>query len=102
MRNNSVAFKIHDNIGPFILEMATRGYRKITVYIIFNLELGAGFTCKARPVADGQKFVTPPSMTYEYVVSRDNIRMVLLLAALNGFYVQCANVHNFYLHANSK
>ena len=52
MINNSVAFGIHNNIGPCIPETLTRGYRNMTIYIIFYVKLDTALTRKARLVAD--------------------------------------------------
>ena len=93
--NNSIVFDIHENIGPCILSTVPRGYRKMTVHIIFDVKLDAGFNRKARLVLDGHKLDTPPSITYAYVVSRDSVRIVFLIAALSGLYVQCAYVQNY-------
>ena len=59
------------------------GYQEITGHMIFDIKLGEGFRRKARFVADGHKTKTPPSVTYSSVVSRDSVRICLLIAALN-------------------
>ena len=41
-------------------------------------------------------------MTYASVVSRDSVRIALVLAALNGLDVACADVQNAYLQAETK
>jgi hypothetical protein len=43
---------------------------------------------------------TPASITYSSVVSRDSVRIVFLLAALNGLDVCVADVGNAYLNAD--
>ena len=41
-----------------------------------------------------------PSMAYTYVGSRDSVRIVLLITALNGLDLQCSDVQNSYLNTN--
>ena len=95
--NNACAFKILEE-G----ENAPRGYKKIRAHMIFDVKMDAGFTRKARFVADGNMIPSPPSMTYASVVSRDSVRICLTLAALNGLNVKCADVQNAYLNAEPK
>ena len=75
------------------------GYTEITTHIIFDIKLGENFRRKARLVADGNKTETPSSVTYSTVVSRDSVRICLMLAALNGLEVMAADVENAYLTA---
>ena len=74
----------------------------MTVHLVFDVKLDTGFTRKARLVADEHKVHTPPSMAYEYVMSRESIRIVLMIGDINGLYVKCANVKNAYLNVNPK
>ena len=55
----------------------------LDINIIFDVKLGEGFRRKARFVGDGHKTETPSSVTYSSVVSRDSIRIILMIAALN-------------------
>ena len=57
------------------------GYQQITGHIIFDIKLGENFRRKARYVADGHKTETPSHITYSSVVSRDSVRIMLLIAA---------------------
>ena len=59
------------------------GYQLITGHIVFNVKLGENFRWKARFCADGHKTQAPSSITYSSVVSRDSVRIMLLIAALN-------------------
>ena len=74
----------------------------MTVNMIFEVTLDAGFTPKSSVVVDGHKLDTPPSMAYEYVMSRESIRIVLMIGDINGLYVKCANVKNAYLNVKPK
>ena len=75
------------------------GYQQITTHMIFDIKLGENFRRKSRLVADGHKTDTPASVTYSSVVSRDSVRICLLLAALNDLDVQSGDIENAYLTA---
>ena len=90
-----ISFKESDEQDPIKL----RGYQEITTHWIFDIKLGENFRRKARLVADGHKTETPASITYSTVVSRDSVRICLLLAALNELDVQAADIENAYLTA---
>ena len=69
MKNNVIAFDIrhHQESGkPTALPV---GYMKSGVHMIFDVKIDAGFTRKARLVANGHRQDTPDSMTYSPVVS---------------------------------
>ena len=67
---------------------------------MFNLKID--FMRKARFVAGGHMTVPPASMTYSSVVSRETVRIALLLAALNVLDVCAADIGNAYLNAPCK
>ena len=70
-----VAFEVLD------CEEKPDGYQDIKCHMIFDVKLGENFRRKARFVAGGHKTVTPASITYSSVVSRDLVRICLMLAA---------------------
>ena len=76
-----------------------KGYQEITGHIIFDVKLGEGFRRKARFVGDGHKTRTPSSVTYSSVVSRDSVRIILMVAALNELEIEGADIENAYLTA---
>jgi len=78
------------------------GYQEITVHMIFDIKLSENFCRKARLVADGHKTETPSSVTYSSVVSRDSVRIMLLIAALNDLDLKSADIENAYLTAPCK
>ena len=78
------------------------GYQQITGHIIFDIKLGENFRRKARYVADGHKTETPSHITYSSVVSRDSVRIILLIAALNELDILCGDIENAYLTAPCK
>ena len=75
------------------------GYQEIRCHMIFDIKMDGRFTCKARYVAGGHTTDTPSSITYSSVVSRDSIRIVFALAALNGVEIRAADIGNAYLNA---
>ena len=96
MKNVRVAFEIYDGD---INELTSKGYTKIDCHIIFDIKMGENFRRKARLVAGGHKTDTPSSITYSSVVSRDSVRVALLIAALNDLQVRACDIQNAYLTA---
>ena len=81
MQNVCVAFKIlaDDESVPI-------GYQKIQCHMVFDIKM-EDFTRKARLVAGGHKTDAPATITYVSVVSRETVRIALLMAALNDLEV---------------
>ena len=50
-----------------------------------------------RCARDGHKTDTPSSVTYSSIVSRDSVRICLLIAALKEIDIKCADILNAYL-----
>ena len=94
MKKIREAFSLYDGNPNELI-----GYQKITTHFIFDVKLGENFRRKARLVGDGHKTKTPASVTYSSVVSRDSVRICLLLAALNDLDIQAADIENAYLTA---
>ena len=57
------------------------------------------FTRKARLMAGGHKTNAPSTITYASVVSRETVRIALLMAALNNLEVKVGDVLNAYVTA---
>jgi hypothetical protein len=57
------------------------------------------FTRNARFVAGGHTTTAPSSMTYSSVVPRDSVRLVFLIAALDGVDIMSCDLENAYLNA---
>jgi len=93
MKNVRVAFKIlmDDQSVPI-------GYQKIPCHMVFDIKM-EDFTRKARLVAGGHKTDAPPTITYASVVSRETVRIALLMAALNDLDVKVGDVLNAYITA---
>ena len=75
------------------------GYQEIDLHMVFDIKLGENFRRKARMMAGGHKTKPPNSVTYSSVVSRDSVRICLLIAALNELDLQSADIENAYLTA---
>ena len=57
------------------------------------------FRQKARLVTGGHMTVAPATITYASIVSRETVRIALLLAALNDLGVKSGNILNAYIQA---
>ena len=75
-------------------------YQYITCHVIFEVKIN--FTLKARFVANGGNTESPVTLTYSKVVSRDTVRLVLLIEALNDLDVMACYIGNAYLNAACK
>jgi len=78
------------------------GYQHIKCHMIFDVKLGENFRRKARLVAGGHMTGAPTSITYSSVVSRDSVRICLLLAALNDLDILSCDIQGAYLTAPSR
>jgi hypothetical protein len=96
MANVRVAFEEYDGEGVPV------GYAKIKCHIIFDVKLGENFRRKARLVAQGNKTEEPDVITFSSVVSRDSVRICLLIAALNDLELKACDIKNAYLTAPNK
>ena len=76
IKNVEVAFKFLDN-G----EKMPIGFKQITCHLIFDVKFD--LTRKARYIGGGHLTTVSPSMSYSSVVSRDSVRIMFLIAALN-------------------
>ena len=74
----------------------------MTEHMIFDVNIYAEFTRKLGCIADVHKIDIPPSMKYSSVVSRDSVRIFLMLESLDIIDLKCANVHHSYLITNLK
>jgi Reverse transcriptase (RNA-dependent DNA polymerase) len=65
--------------------------------------MGENFRRKARFIAGGHSTEVPDSIiTYSLVVSRDSVRIALLIAGLNGLQVMACDIQNAYLTADCR
>jgi Reverse transcriptase (RNA-dependent DNA polymerase) len=86
------AVKIHDEGA-----MVPIGFQQIPCHIVFDIKID--FTHKARFVAGGHGTNPPSTQTYSNVVSRESVRIALLIASLNDMEVVTADVQGAYLNA---
>ena len=78
------------------------GYQKIKCHFIFDIKMGENFRRKARLVANGNETETPAALTYSSVVTRDSVRIALLVAALNELELLACDIQNAYLTADCR
>jgi hypothetical protein len=71
------------------------------MHVIFDVKAGS-LKRKARYVAGGHRTEAPPPITYASVVSRESIRIGLLIAALNDLEVFVADIQIAYLTSPCK
>eukprot|EP00980_Cylindrotheca_fusiformis_P018168 scaffold5886_cov93-Cylindrotheca_fusiformis.AAC.2 len=79
-------------------ERAPVGSTLIDLTIVFDVKMD--FTRKARICARGDQTDPPSSITYASVVSRESVRIGLLMAALNDLDIMSADVAGAYLNAD--
>jgi hypothetical protein len=60
--------------------------------MIFDVKLGENFHRKACFVAGGNMTNPPATLTYSSVVSRDSVRIALMLATLNQMSILTADI----------
>jgi hypothetical protein len=96
MKNVRIAFQQHEGDGDPV------GYKQIKCHMIFDIKLGENNRRKSRMVAGGHMTDTPSSVTYSSVVSRDSVRIALLIAGMNGLDVLACDIQNAYLTAPAR
>ena len=72
------------------------GYAYIGVHMIFGIKM-ENFQFKAHLVANGNKTGALSSLTYASVMSRESMRIALMLATQNRLQVKTSDVENAYL-----
>ena len=95
MTNNAAAFKF---LEPD--ESIPVGSTWIPCHMVFDVK--ADLTRKARFVAGGHWTDPPSQTTYSSVISRDSVRIMFLIAALNDIDILSADIGNAYLNASTK
>lgn len=98
MKNIRQGFRVWDDDTAKI----PKNYQQIKCHIIFDVKPAENFRRKARFVADGNRTDVPPVLTYSSVVSRDSVRIALLMAALNGLDIASCDIQNAYLTADCR
>ena len=104
MKNVRVAFEVL----PGITEDKMRdgkvkpGFKYCGTHMIFDIKMDGKFTRKARLVADGHTTDVPSSITYSSVVSRESVRLALMIASLNDLKIAACDIGNAYLNAECR
>lgn len=98
MRNLRPAFEAWEKSEGDILI----GYQQVKCHLIFDVNMGEDFRRKARFVTGGHATEVPSTLTYASVVSRDSVRIVLTIAALNDLKVAACDIQNAYLTADCR
>ena len=70
--------------------------------MIFDIKMGESFCRKARMVDGGHTTEVPATLTYSSVVSRDSVRIVLTIDALNGLKVLACDIQNSFLNTKCR
>ena len=73
------------------------GHQEIGLHMIFDIKLGENFRRKARMVDGGHITKIPNSIIYSSVVSRNSVRIMIMIAALNNLDLQAADTKKAYL-----
>jgi len=94
MRNVIPAFEFCDD------DKVPIGYKHITCHMIFDVKK-IGLIRKARFVAGGHLTDPPTESVHSSVVTRGSVRLMFLIAALNGLEILGADVQNAYVNART-
>jgi Reverse transcriptase (RNA-dependent DNA polymerase) len=95
MNKIMVAFEFNDGLTLVQVrqnKLAYVGFQEIACHIIFDVRLD--LTWKAQFNAGGHLTEAPASIAYSSVGSRDNVRIAILIAALNDLEVIACDVGN--------
>ena len=91
MKNVMPAFQFTED-GKILI-----GYKHIDCHMIFNIKMD--LTQKARLVVGGHQMDPWKESVYSSVVSKDSVRIILMIVALNNLDILAADVQNVYLNA---
>ena len=98
MKNVRVAFDKYDGKQSEI----PSNYTKINCHLIFELKMGENFRRRSRMVAVGHVTDVPSRITYSSVVSRDSVRILFMVTALNYLKLLGCDIQNAYLTAPTR
>lgn len=76
------------------------GFQKIACHIIYDVKFD--LTRKARYVGGGHMTNVSAAQSYSSVVSRDSVRIMFLMAALNDLDIKMCDIGNAYLNAETR
>ena len=95
MKNVEIAFDFLDDGREVPI-----GFKSIECHLVYDVKFD--LTRKARYVGGGHRTKVPASMTYSSVVSRDSVRVMFLIAALNDLNIKMCDIGNAYLNAETR
>lgn len=93
--NNAVAFKFLGE-GKHV----PVGLKWIPFHMKFDIK--CDLTCKAKYVAGGHWTEVPTQMTYSSAVTRESVKILFFLAALNELDILSTDIGNAYLQASAR
>ena len=76
------------------------GYQMIKCHFTFDIKMVENCRRKARLVTNGNETEVPAALTYSSVVTRDSVRIALLIASLNDLQLLACNMQNPYVAAD--
>ena len=94
MKNVMPAFQFTED-GKILIR-----YKHIDCHMIFDIKMD--LTQKARLVAGGHQTDPPKESVYSSIISKDSVRIILMIAALNDLDILAADMQNAYLNALMK
>ena len=93
MENFRVAFEVISDGKP-----ALTGHQFVQCHIVFDVKM-EDFRQKAILLAGGHMTKAPATIRYVSVVSRETVRIVVMIANLNDLEVKLGNILNAYVQA---
>ena len=94
MKNVMPAFQFTED-GKILIR-----YKHIDCHMIFDIKMD--LTQKAWLVTGGHQMDPPKESVYSSVISKDSVRIILTIAALNDLDILAADMQNAYLNAPTK
>ena len=76
------------------------GYKHIDCHMVFDIKMD--LTRKARLVTGGHQTDPPKESVYSSIISKDSVRIILTLVALNDLDILAVDVQNAYLNVLTK
>ena len=74
-------------------------YQQVNCHMIFDIKMEENLRRKSRMVAGVHTMTTTSSITHSLVVSRYSVRIVIIIATLNGLKVLGCDIQKFIPHS---
>ena len=91
MENVRVAFEVLKNWKPVPI-----GHQFVQCHMVFHIKI-ENFRCKSRLVAGVHMIKALATIIYASIVSRETVRIALIIASLNDLEVKSGNILNAYV-----